>query len=193
MIIPAGYAQVNFVFTGSNLPTGAECTLGLEVDGYAGTPQDLAEDCYNAWRDNMLAVQVSTTILSEARIKMGPNDTGANAAFAGTNGGAIGSAAISPNVAVLVSKNTIFGGRAGRGRFFYPGTTESDTQGDGGVDAAYLAAAQTAVDGLWTDLTAVSALPSLLHGADSPLSVPTPIGSFTVQSRVATQRRRLRR
>jgi len=193
MEIPFGFGQVNFVYTGQGLPTGAQVTCGLGVADFSGTPTDAAEVLRDHWEDQVLPLQVNSVQLTEVIVKFGPTDTGPSGTAASTQDGHITSSGIAPNVALLVSKTTSFGGRAGRGRMFIPGMTEADTLADGSVDSAYLTAAQAAFDALLTAMAADDLEARLLHSATSPLSTPTLIDAFIVQGRVATQRRRLRR
>lgn len=193
MEIPTGFGQINWVFTGTALPTGAEVTCGVTTSDFVGTPTEAAQELYDLWATNIIPVQISTVVLAECRVKYGPNDTGPTGVATGNAAGGIGSAGIQPATALLVSKTTSFGGRAGRGRLYMPGMSESDVQEDGGVDAAYLTAAQASFDALRTDMIAAGLEPRLLHSADSPLSTPDLIDAFVVNATVATQRRRLRR
>jgi hypothetical protein len=192
-VIPTGYAQINWQFTGSTLPYGADVTLGVDISSYGGTAADAALDAHTAWVDNIIPRQVSSVTLSNTHVKFGPNATGP-AADAGTpTVGGGGNPGISPQVAVLIHKTTLFGGHAGRGRMFAPGAMESDVNNAGVLDSGTLGAWQTSVDGLLTDLGTALLIPVLLHGVGSPLSTPSTITDFTVDSTVATQRRRLRR
>jgi len=192
-VIPSGYAQINWQFTGTSLPFGADVTLGVDISSYAGTATDAAGDAHQAWVDNIIPRQVNTVTLSNTHVKFGPNSTGP-AGDAGTPTAGSGSnPGISPQVSALVHKTTLFGGHPGRGRMFVPGLSESDVNNAGTVDSGALGAWQTSVDGLLSDLGTALLIPVLLHGVGSPLSTPSTITDFTVDSKVATQRRRLRR
>jgi hypothetical protein len=180
-VIPTGYAQINWQFTGTTLPYGADVTLGVDISSYGGTAADAAADAHTCWVDNIIPRQVSSVTLSNTHVKFGPNAGGG------------GNPGISPQVAVLIHKTTLFGGHAGRGRMFAPGAMESDVGNNGVLDSGTLGAWQTSVDGLLSDLGTALLIPVLLHGAGSPLSTPSTITDFTVDSTVATQRRRLRR
>lgn len=193
MNIPTGTAQVNFVFTGDGLPNGAQCTLGVSVDIFSGTPGDAAVACRDAWMDNLLAIQSPAVTFSEVLVKFGPTATGPSAALVVNSPGTDAGDADSPNVALLVHKQTEFGGRTGRGRMYMPGVPAPDVFVDGTINSTYRAAALAAFSGFYTDLTTANLPPLLLHGENSPVSTPLPITDFLVDGRVATQRRRLRR
>lgn len=193
MEIPTGFGQVNWVFTGSGIPTGAEVTCGITTSDWTGTPTEAAEELYGHWQSDIMGILLSTLVLAECRVKFGPTATGPTGVFGGSAGGGVGSPGIQPATALLVSKTTSFGGRAGRGRMFVPGMSEADVQEDGDVDPSFLSAAQGSFDALHADMVASDLEPRLLHSATSPLSTPTLIDAFIVQGKVATQRRRLRR
>lgn len=193
MVIPVDYAQVNFRFTGAGAPSGAEVTMGLKVDTYAGSPADAATDLYGVWNATWKQVQTNAVALTEVLVKFGPDATGPSGTASGSTTGSITSTGASPAVSLLVQKVTAVGGRAGRGRCFMPGMSEADVSVSGVVDAAYLAVAVTE----WNDFLTLCGTgllyPALLHGASSPITSPTAITGLIPQAIVATQRRRQRR
>jgi len=99
-----------------------------------------------------------------------------------------------PNVAACVSKDTLLAGRTHRGRFFLPFIDESRVDASGKLFVAYQSALQTAMGNLYTAFSSGGggnlATPAVLHTSGEP---PTPIVSFSVQTIVSTQRRRLSR
>lgn len=193
MPIPVGFAQVNFFFTGSAVPTGAQCTLGLDLAGYSGTASQCAEDVGAALGVGGLDNETADNCnLTNILVKFGPDSTGPSGSFAFTGDGDQGIQG-GPAQAFLVQKNTAFGGRAGRGRLYWPGVPEAGINEAGTIAAGAIAALQTAFTNFKTELEATNLNPVLLHGEGSPITIPTPILSFTVSSTAATQRRRLRR
>lgn len=191
--IPTGFAQVNFLFGGAALPNGAEVTLAVESTGTVDTPAELAEFMANGWSSTILTGQSSNVTFLGTRVKFGPNETGPSAEFALSSPGGAASTTVSPNTAYLVRKITAQGGRAGRGRMYVPGPNETTVNAAGQVEPATLTAQQGLWDEFYDEMTSLDVQPVLLHGPEAPLSVPTPITSFQVDSVVATQRRRLRR
>lgn len=191
LIIPEGYAQVNFVFSGVAAPLGAEVTLGLENAGLFDA-NEVAEGVHLVWSGNLLAFQTDGISLIEARAKLGPNATGQQGIFVDTTTGGDEGEAGAPNTAVLIHKNTPFGGRAGRGRMFMPGVRESRYGPGGELSGDYLTGIATALDTFYEELTTQDLLPVVLHSESSPLEGPSTITSFTADPKVATQRRRLR-
>lgn len=193
MDIPSGFAQVNYIYSGSSCPTGAQWTHGVDISGYAGSPSDLGAQAHaNYISEGLFGLQVTTCRLDAILVKFGPTATGPSALHNVGTTGSIGSQGISPQVSILVQKRTAFGGRRGRGRLYFPGPTESDVTNAGEVDSAYHAAAQLAFDNLLAEFSSDGMPWVLLHGgAGAP--VPYDITSLEVSSTVATQRRRLRR
>lgn len=111
-----------------------------------------------------------------------------------TINGSVTDSCVPSNCALLVAKNTALGGRRFRGRFFAPPSflNEGAVDQSGNIVAANVTALQTQWDAVRSGMVAVQLEPMLFHqGASAP--APTPITSFTVQSQIATQRRRMRR
>lgn len=107
----------------------------------------------------------------------------------------VGALSITPmvnNVAVLVQKRGSALGRHNRGRFFLPPyhLTQTDVTPGGTVLAAKVTALNTVFTNLLTNLTGAGTPMVILH-THSEIA-PTVITSCPVQTKVATQRRRLR-
>lgn len=193
MPIPAGCCQINFMFSGNSLPTGAQVTLGADITTGPATPTAVGT-AVNA------SVSSSTIVGNLAigndydgcLVKFGPDATGPSALVSASISGS-GVASCAPNLAYLVHKVTDDGGRAGRGRMYWPGVAEAGVDGAGNIDSSYLSAFQTDVSDLLAKLIADDIFPMVLHGDGSPITVPSEITAFTVDARAATQRRRLRR
>jgi len=193
MLIPAGYGQLNFKFTGQAVPTGAEVTVG-----FTNAESQTIGDVLAAVATSLVPADFASIIENDSQlatilVKLGPNDIGPSGeASVGLEGDA-GSDGTVPNVAALVTKFTELGGRAGRGRLYWPfvmasWVDDAGTIGSGTVDT---------ITECWNNFAGAmdtAGLPlTLLHGADSPIDVPTPISGFLCQATAATQRRRLRR
>lgn len=97
-----------------------------------------------------------------------------------------------PQVAVIVKKNTGLGGRRNRGRMYMPNVwfmPESAVDNNGGIGSTHLGNYQDHVDEFFDGLTAASLIPVLCH---SDGVGATALTNLSVESLVATQRRRLR-
>lgn len=192
MIIPIGFFQVNLKFTGSDLPNGAEVTFGLEQTGGPYTPLevcDAVEDALND-ADSLFAATLSGADVTTIRVKKGPNATGPFAEKAVTISGTSVTNEGLPSAAYLVHKQTGFGGRAGRGRLYWPGAALSEVDAAGGVGNDARDGVTDGWELIRTQLTTAGLTPMLLHATDEP--EPYVITAFSCDARVATQRRRLR-
>jgi hypothetical protein len=167
-------------------------------EGTIVTPQAAALNVITAWNNasSLQGRMASTTILTSVYALW--NDGGVFKSHdEPTNiAGAVATGSQeSPQVAVLIRKNTGFAGRSQRGRNYWPGIREADVEISGNLvvgtrtawqDAATFFLAQFSGGGLAvTDMV-------LLHDSGSPTSGATLVTSYTVDSKVATQRRRLR-
>jgi hypothetical protein len=190
--IPFGFSQVNYLFEGPGLPTGAQVTLGVTRSG-ASPPAVEAEAFWDYWRDELLPLQHDGIDLVGCLVKHGPNATGASGTYTASESGSAAGPGVTAAVSLLVQKVTASGGRTGKGRFYIPGLLESSVVAAGAVDSGDLAAWQTGLDDFYARFIAVGADPVLLHSPDSPVSTPIEITEFRAQGVVATQRRRQRR
>lgn len=105
-----------------------------------------------------------------------------------------GTQSISPppaNGSVLVKKNSSLSGKKNRGRFYLPpfGVTDADVDQNGNIGSASVAFLQGYADSTLAALdTGGFPMVILHHGAGAP----TVVESLTVESTIATQRRRIR-
>jgi len=189
MIIPVGYGQVNFLFGGVGLPTGAQCTLGFDNDA-SMTAAEAADEFGSAFVDHIVGNLSSSTQFNGTLVKLGPNETGPSAIFNTAASGTDGANQGPPMSCALISKITALGGRKGRGRMFLPGIEDSDIDTGGDIGAGKQSSLNTNFANFLADLTTLQLFPVLLHN-DS--TVPTTITEFVCQTRMATQRRRQRR
>lgn len=97
-----------------------------------------------------------------------------------------------PQCAYLVKKATNFGGRSGRGRMFLPGPNEGNISPAGVLDPAQITQVQGDVNDWLTALSTLDMPMLLLHAEESVVNTPFLVTSLVVDSKVATQRRRLR-
>jgi hypothetical protein len=98
------------------------------------------------------------------------------------------------NVSFLAKKATAFAGKAFRGRMYLPCVVEGIVDNNGIVGASTITAMNLRLTNLLSNLASALAFPApmvLLHS--NPLIDPTTVTSLTMDTMVATQRRRLRR
>jgi hypothetical protein len=96
----------------------------------------------------------------------------------------------SPQVCTLLTKESGLAGRQNRGRMYMPPLTDSVISTAGIITEADRLLVQAGADAFLTDL-AVTGIPMVILHTNPALS-PTTVSSMSVQSKVATQRRRLR-
>lgn len=192
MIIPVGFSQVNLQYSGLNLPTGGEVTFGVQnINNLApGAAANVVLTAYNT--ANVASLFSSDATLSSILVKNGPNATGPFGSVSAAVNGTDGADPNPPQVAMLVKKFTVQGGRTGIGRSYWPNVSANKVLDSGLLDAAYQTAAQTVFDAFLTQLD-VNDLPMVLLHAESGSGVPLNVIGYVVQSRSATQRRRNRR
>lgn len=193
MIIPAGFAQVTLGFTGNGLPTGAVITFGV-VNGAVMGAQAMADEIAVAVSDNIDPIMSSQIAFNDLLVKLGPNETGAQAVSPMSSAGSVSGAIASPQVAFLIKKDTDLGGRRGRGRMYFPGVGEADVGQTGDVDGTRRGLITAGFEDFRLTLAAADLSMVLLHDDGlTSVPVPTPVTGLSCDARVATQRRRLRR
>lgn len=189
-VIPVGFSQVNYQFTGDAAPTGAEVTFG--IDNIANLTATQVEGfAYDAWNARLKGRTSSKLTLANVRVKNGPTDTGP---FVVVGHGTVGtsvSGEAPPQVAFLINKTTALGGRKNRGRWFYPGVAEADVTPSGTVDPATITAWNTALGLFLSDLAGDGIPMVILH--NDALDPPTDVTTMTLGGTVATWKPRLRR
>lgn len=194
MNIPTGYAQINLKFGGTALDGGGECTQALKLSDTDTDPGVIANSVITALTGlDMWGWTANEVSLDSVLVKFGPNETGPSAEVASSLSGTYSAGGVTPSTCYLIHKNTTLGGHAGKGRLYWPGVPEDEYENDGLINGASLAPLQVDVSTLFTVLNGIGDGLCLLHGDDSPISTPTLLTSYTVDPKIATQRRRLRR
>jgi hypothetical protein len=187
--IPSGFGQVNLRFRGAGYPTGAEVTFGIQVLT-AGDPTDVGEAIRTLWGTELQERTPVQVTLNTILVKFGPNDTGPFVEIGVGQGGGGSAGNVNPNMAILITKVTALGGRANRGRWYYP-VAEDQVANAGILNPAEVTEMNTQVAAFLAGLTAGDTPMVVLH--NDPLTAPTTVTGMLVQGTTATQRRRLRR
>ncbi len=196
MLIPAGFGLAKYRFLLSGDQEEMIVTMGHDAQVFTGSAlanalQDAFIDTWTAARFGTsytfvgVDVQVGSTLSG-----VGPyfNHTSSNAPVVGTST----ATRIPQNTAILVRKATATPGRRGRGRMFMPAiVTEGDINDAGILTAAKISDTQTAVNAWLARLDADLLNAYIFH--DAAPATPSRVISMSVDSQVATQRRRLRR
>lgn len=194
MIIPSGHGQANLIFQGAPVPTGAQVTFGFAIGPSVGDPAEAGGNIVAAIIASTLMTNFDSSLLmTTVRVKFGPNDTGPQADVSANISGAISGKVNAPQAAVLIQKATLFGGRTGRGRMYFPGWTQDSTLEGGNITPANLLLVQADFTQLLVELSTRDVSMALLHAPGSPVTPPRVVTSLLVSPTLATQRRRMRR
>lgn len=204
--IPPGYAEAWLQFTIATDPEPMYTSLGVGLASGI-TPSVAATN-------NILDVMTARIgpLLGASYVTRGshvlwgqdaPDDVRIDGTGGTVNG--TGSAPLPNNTAMLVKKSTTEGGRRGRGRMFIPGIQEASVDDAGVIAAATRTLYQTELNTMLANLVglpevAAAALfrPARAAGPGGvppflPGLPPAQIVGLTLDQRVATQRRRMRR
>lgn len=188
MIIPLGYAHVVHRFGGTGLPRGAALTHGIKLEGTQFL-ETRAANIATLFEDTLLVGMVQTVTYLGCLVKAGPNTTGPMAEVVRSEAGSGIDAGAPPNVSYLVRKRTALGGRTNRGRFYWPGVAETTVDPNGTIQPGTLTAQQARLEAYLSGLATAESPMYLLHNASSD---PTEVIQLQIDTKVATQRRRLR-
>lgn len=182
-VIPNGYSRVTFEYDAVSL-AGSAPVWGISIES---NPTSDMLDLFQAWYETDWAPLVSEAYILR-RIVMRNDFVSLEREI--LLAGESTAADCQPNTALLVSLSSGLVGRANRGRVYFPGVLNEDTvSGSGLVFAGKIEDYDTAFQALGTALAAEDASMVILHSNSSD---PTPVVGYTIQQRVATQRRRLR-
>ena len=208
-VIPEGWGQVNLLYTGTGYPEGAQVTFGIDnrsLDLPALTIGGLVLDAYVS--AGLASPMANSSTLSGILVKLGPNDTGPSVVTSASVTGANADPA-SAAVSWLATKHTLFGGRRGRGRSYFPSVRESQVDGAGMIPPAIVTDWNTRLFNFHAELATESIPMVLLHSypliwtvvnnrprssPDTSAALPDPyeLTGWTMSNEVATQRRRQR-
>jgi hypothetical protein len=190
VIIPIGFgeATIRILLTGD--PEEMNCVFGFEVSSPPFTQSD-ANDISTAVATFIKPMLATTATYVGLDIRIGSD--GAPLLFStvtGSGAGTSSSAVLPQNCAWLMRKNTGLGGRANKGRMFVPGVPEAAVDNAGVIVSGNVTTVNTAAATFLTTLSGLGNEMVLLHSDD--LNDPDTVITFICDTRIATQRRRLR-
>lgn len=199
LIIPPGYSQLVMRMTLTGDPEPIVNTIGVQ-HGVSIDFQDLVNALDVAWKLTPgIRAEVSNQYAFVGCTLYVGQDGGPPAIYESTNppeqGGGAG-APLPQNCGVLVTKRTAVAGRRNKGRWYVAGIGEGAVDATGTIAGVTVTAWQNAVNATFANMQLGTAVDDLviLHtaGGTTPPGLPTPITQMVVQSKMATQRRRLR-
>lgn len=186
MVIFAGHAQTTLKFSQLGSDHYAYCVIGHQnPDDH--TAEYIVENTVQDWAESLAAFQSVDWSLVEAKTLTAEggffidNETVPGGAPATT---------VPPNTSFLLKKVTFISGRSEQGRMYMPGVWEAVVSGTGVVDATIRDDLTTAANAFLGKLTADGIDMAILH--TNEFNPPTRVVELNCDSRVATQRRRLR-
>jgi|SRR6185312_11470062 len=167
--------------------------IGIDLAAGSSGTQALTNTILDAGT-NRLKEMVSSSYTVDGAFVIYGND-GGDLRFDGTTAPVAGLRnpnAFPNNCAFLLHKVTGSGGRRGRGRMYVPGCAEGDIDNLGVLGSTIKAVLDASATNFLSDLVTLADVDAcvLLHQS-SPFT-PTIITGLTVDTRIATQRRRLR-
>lgn len=185
----ASWGELSFVFSGTNQPTGAVATIGVNDPATGFTDPAWQNELVDAATDLVQLTCNTSTTLARIDVKVGPVATGPTYSIPVNEAGAQTGSSLGPQVAMLVRKVIPDVSTRLSGRLFWPGLTTGNVNAQGQILPTALAAYQSA----WTDFYGALVLLTSQPAVFNETSDPREVDAFTVQPQVATQRRRNRR
>lgn len=184
--------------TGANL-SGRPWAIVQHWIGAGGTPPSPSSGSgqwIQAFVDNVLPVLSSSISVTGGSFVDLRTSGGASGPVTGiglpASGGGSGTMC-PPNTAILVTNATI-GTRTQRsGRMYLPGADEDQIDAVGTLTGGYVSDLQDAIDAFWAALTDADIIPVVSAKASPTTYEAVTITGMAVQTKVATQRRRLRK
>lgn len=192
IVVPPGFANCQYLFELSGDPEWMATAVGVDLGGatdYQAVADSLAQQFIDVFPISAIA-DVYTFRGTKLTVgQAGGPPIIVEAAY--VHIGNVASATFLPqNCAFLIRKGTALGGRQGRGRMYLPPFPIAETQ----VNhlGQLVAASQASLQGKINSWLLPEIEKVLFHDASQGAMAPTPITSFLVDARIATQRRRLR-
>lgn len=202
--LPADFAHCLLGFTGTAAPTGAAITFGVGDTAGNTSPTAIATTIISLWGTHIDSLTSNQLTFSSCRVKKGPMEDGPFAELATANVGGQSGDSTQPNTTWLVRKITNLGGKMGQGRMYVPGVGDSIIDQGGTITSANRTSYEAAWSAFFAAINSAGYPMMLLHTFGDyvnskgqtvvvPARGPSQVTALTVDSKVATQRRRLRR
>jgi hypothetical protein len=189
--IPAGHVQMVFRHT----LVGDLEEMVTTCGAYIGIPTQADVNAISqSWSDNIVSLMNTDYDYIGVRVLHGQDgadptlwesETGAK------NGDAAG-LCLPQNCAILIRKLPVVAARRNRGRMFIPGVPEGDVDNKGVVNLSDRTAWTAGALAFQADVAALDAAGQLEVFHSGPPFAPAAVGALVCDTRIATQRRRLR-
>lgn len=188
--IPEGFANVIIPALHTSGTRPAAVTFGVRNDLGALTPQNVADQVWDAFSTNVLPLLDDQVTWGPIHVQLGVSGgiLSGDGADSSVGGAAIDS--VSSNTAVLVRKGSLVPGRRGRGRYFWPWAAADNVVSELGIWGAASVANFQGGQEDFLDALGLEQLPMvILH---SGAGTPALVSALSTQPLLATQRRRMR-
>lgn len=193
LIIPPGYVLLQLQFKHALVARTMLTTFAAEIDTPPWDATDTGQIA-GALRDALKPLYDAEWTIGAMRAVAGGDPPTVFVNSSTLTGTASAQESPPPQVALLLSKRSVFVGRRYRGRSYLPCGNEQSINQDGSLSSTYLTTLTTAAAAIQAALASAAnnlAGQVILH---SEIGVdPTPVTSFLAGGYVATQRRRLKR
>lgn len=202
--VSTGSSQATYVMSHPLAARDVVVTAGHSFVGWTGTYQEAANRLFREFRDHVVPGLDSNVTFLYVDLYVGADDDPSGSVRSNV-APVVGGAAINSvpgNTALLVRKQTARLGRSGKGRLYMPFYVAEGSCDEGGnIDANVLDDYQASFDAWLEALAGPDAqgtgdLSMVLNNGPNPdgdVPAPIEVTSLVVQSKVATQRRRIRR
>ena len=196
LVIPPGYGNAAFIFTGSVGTQPYITTLGVDISDYGGDHVAAANTLKLSFATAFATEMSSALTLDRVTLSVGQDGPGGSVDSDTAPDTFSRSGSFPPTaMSCIVRKVTNELGRRGRGRMFIPGiVSENEVDEDGSIVPARAFAIDTVLQGWYNELTTplggIVLQPVLFH-ASAP-TIPTPITAFGVSPLVGWVRGRIR-
>jgi hypothetical protein len=205
LVIPVGFASFSIEITHARDAQPYNVTFGTETDLSEASAIDHANHAMSSFGGAFVSRLDSETFITKATGRFGQD--GEDVLIIDSDlapmGGTRSGSSVPPNTAVLVRKLSGLGGRRNRGRCYVPMAATAGAETEGGVlSTGERTALQTSANAWFNNLATgvppdVPPMPMVILHNEPPgggvLPLPTPVVGLTVDTTLATQRRRLRR
>lgn len=182
-----GQAVMTIEIPGDEGP--ALCIFGFQWDVLTA-PDDVAQSIFDDFGAELLPRCTSNTVLIGCRVVINDAGTMREGVTSGSVAGGGTTASAPPQVSYLFSKRTGIAGPEFRGRMYLPGVNETNVDEAGNLSGSVVTGNQTAADDFLALLLANDHPMVLLH--TDPGVPENTVTNLVAQTKVATQRRRLR-
>jgi hypothetical protein len=196
--LPEGFGIIRHRFLLDGDPESMYVSYAVKLTDGPFTADAVAQGTHEAWADLWGARGSDKYVLKETTSEINAGDPDPLVgAYVHDDPGVHSSTLIPQNSSWLVHKSTGFGGRRNKGRMYVPGVFESSVNDIGQVDGTAISDWNGSLATFRTAILAVAGVSalSLLHtpSDDDPTPTGTDVTALTMDSVIATQRRRLRR